>query len=92
MYSVGIRDLKDKLSSYLNYARQGESIIVTDRGKPIAIIHPIDDQAVLPSEITLARLAAEGIIRLSRSEQRENFPLVKVSGPSVSGAVIEDRR
>ena len=93
MYSVGIRDLKNRLSHYLGYTRQGESIIITERGKPFAVIHPIDSrEAVLTIELEVARLAAEGLVRLSRGESVRDIPLVKLSGPSVSGAVIEDRR
>jgi prevent-host-death family protein len=33
---IGVRELKAKLSEYLSYVSAGESIIVTDRGRPIA--------------------------------------------------------
>lgn len=36
MIYVGVRDLKAKLSEYLIIAKQGNEIIVTDHGKPIA--------------------------------------------------------
>jgi prevent-host-death family protein len=38
--TVGIRELKAKLSEYLRRAQEGESISVTDRGKTIACIAP----------------------------------------------------
>ncbi len=34
--AVGIRELKDRLSSYLRLVRQGEEILITDRGEVIA--------------------------------------------------------
>ena len=34
--SVGIRELKAKLSEYVNRAANGEQIVVTDRGRPVA--------------------------------------------------------
>lgn len=37
---VGVRELKAKLSSYLQRAAAGELITVTDRGRPIAVIGP----------------------------------------------------
>jgi prevent-host-death family protein len=37
---VGIRDLKAKLSSYVQRAAGGEVITVTDRGRPVAILGP----------------------------------------------------
>jgi len=36
MIYVGVRDLKAKLSEYLDKAKLGNEIIVTDHGKPIA--------------------------------------------------------
>jgi prevent-host-death family protein len=40
MQTVGIRELKAKLSEYLRRVQEGESISVTDRGKTIACITP----------------------------------------------------
>lgn len=40
MQTVGIRELKAKLSEYLRRVQEGESITVTDRGKIIACIAP----------------------------------------------------
>ncbi|MDQ3988657.1 MAG: type II toxin-antitoxin system prevent-host-death family antitoxin, partial [Actinomycetota bacterium] len=34
---VGVRELRDQLSSYLDRVRHGEQIEVTDRGRPIAM-------------------------------------------------------
>lgn len=38
---VGIRDLKQHLSEYLDRVAEGETIRVTDRGQPKALIMPI---------------------------------------------------
>lgn len=40
---VGVRRLKDHLSEYLAQAREGQIIIVTDHGVPVAKLTPIDD-------------------------------------------------
>ena len=40
MQTVGIRELKAKLSKYLRYARRGEVVLVTDRGRVVAEIRP----------------------------------------------------
>ncbi len=93
MHSVGIRELKNRLSYYLRYCRRGERLLITERGKPVAVIQPLEDLE-LPTtpDIALARLATEGIVRLRQGHLAERIPPVKVSGPSVSSAVIEDRR
>jgi prevent-host-death family protein len=38
---VGVRDLKNRLTSYLKLAKANHEVIVTERGRPIAVIHPI---------------------------------------------------
>lgn len=37
---VAVRELKAKLSAYLQRAAAGERITVTDRGRPIAVLGP----------------------------------------------------
>lgn len=37
---VGIRELKAKLSAYVELAARGETLTVTDRGKPVATLGP----------------------------------------------------
>lgn len=38
---VGVRELKKHLSAYLDRAAQGETIQVTDRGRPKALLGPV---------------------------------------------------
>lgn len=38
---VGVRELKQRLSEYLERASQGEHITVTERGRPKAVIAPL---------------------------------------------------
>src|SRR5258705_6030415 len=40
MKSVGVRDLKNRLSEYLRRVRMGESALVTDRGEVVAELLP----------------------------------------------------
>jgi len=41
MTRAPIAELKAKLSYYLDRVRHGQEIVVTDRGRPIALISPI---------------------------------------------------
>jgi prevent-host-death family protein len=54
---VGVRELKQHLSEYLERASRGETIRVTDRGEPRAIIGPI------PGVLRLEQGIAEKWIR-----------------------------
>ena len=45
MADVGIRELKRRLSEYLDRAERGEMLRVTDRGRPKVVIGPLPDRA-----------------------------------------------
>ncbi len=47
MADVGVRELKQRLSDYLERAERGEVIRVTDRGRPKAILGPLPGRARL---------------------------------------------
>ena len=41
MISVGVKELKAKLSNFIARAREGEEIVITDHGKDVALIMPL---------------------------------------------------
>ncbi len=45
MADVGIRELKQHLSEYLDRAEHGEVLRVTDRGRPKAVLGPVPGRA-----------------------------------------------
>lgn len=49
MTSVGIRELRQRASELLRRVAAGESIEVTDRGRPVALLTPIPDVGPLES-------------------------------------------
>jgi prevent-host-death family protein len=81
---VGIRELKGKLSSYLERAAAGETIVVTDRGRPVARLTAYSTDAVLDRGIE------EGWIEAPR---RTSLPSVERhrSARSVLDVLDEDR-
>jgi prevent-host-death family protein len=40
MHEVGLKVLKNKLSEYVRLAAAGETVVITDRGRPVAEIVP----------------------------------------------------
>jgi prevent-host-death family protein len=44
---VGVRELKQRLSEYLDRVAQGERIRVTHRGRPKAMVVPLEDTAAI---------------------------------------------
>lgn len=94
MQTVGVRELKNRLTHYLGQVKNGENVVVTDRGKPIAILHSlekIEDDAGLDER--LAALAAQGHLTLPKSKGAlPSFTPVQVAGEPVSATLIKDRR
>jgi prevent-host-death family protein len=54
MTRVGVRELRQRASALLRLVEQGETIEVTDRGRPVALLTP------LPKGSALERLQAAG--------------------------------
>ena len=59
--SVGIRDAKMHLSKYLKMVQQGNEVIITDRGRPVGKIIPIQTKA-LPLKERIKRMEDLGLI------------------------------
>ena len=87
---IGVRELKDKLSATLARVQRGEAITVTDRNRPVAVIVPA--RAAEETEKVVRMLVRSGRLAWSGGKPAglENTP--RVHGPSVSDAVVEDRR
>jgi prevent-host-death family protein len=92
MISVGLRELKARLSEYVSRAHDGETIVVTHRNKPIAQLTPLGP--VDPVIEALRTLADQGVIEWSGGKP-EGFPLGEgprlLGGPSVSDVVVQER-
>ena len=46
MHSVGIRELRQRASELLRRVQDGESIEITDRGRPVAVLAPLPPDPV----------------------------------------------
>lgn len=88
-YTIGIRELKNRLSSVLRRVRKGEIAVVTDRRKPIALLIPA---AAKNSDVILDQLVKAGCLSWKGGKPAGCRNPPKVRGPSVSDAVLEDRR
>lgn len=84
MIEVGIRELKQHLSEYLDRAERGETLRVTHRGRPKAVLGPVPGRARI----------AEGI-RDGWITPGTGSPLAPVrrwtSDRSVAEVITEDR-
>ena len=88
MATVGVRELKAQLSRYLRLVKQGERVVVTERGKPVAVM----TTAGVARNERLEAMLRDGTVHWAGGKPRGLRRPVKVRGPSVAEAVIEDRR
>lgn len=88
--TVGVRDLKNNLSSHLAAVREGREIIVTDHGHPIARLTPVGGKS---GAERLADLIAAGEAQAPRRRTRTSPKPVRLPGDAtVSDLVSEQRR
>ena len=81
---IGIRELRDNLTSTIRRVRAGEIIEVTHDGVPVAVLAPLP-------EGRLARLTARADVTAGKPLERplRRFP---VTGPMTASAAIQDDR
>jgi len=65
MHTVGVRELKNKLSEYLRRVRRGERVLVTDRGEVVAELL-VPEQGTSDSSVPpgLRSLSQRGLLTL----------------------------
>ncbi len=84
---VGVRELKASLSAHLRRVSAGESIVVTDRGRPVARLLPPDVPDQLSRLIRSGRLNWSGR-RLAVAPRR---PQLHGRGTTLADIVLRDR-
>ena len=90
MASVGIRELRQRASELLRRVEDGESIQITDRGRPVAVLSPL-------SEDPLDRMRASGDLQDSEGDfadlpQPLSLPPGSESPSSVLARLRRDER
>jgi prevent-host-death family protein len=84
MADVGIRELKQHLSEYLDRAERGEVVRVTHRGRPKAMLGPVPGRARIEDGVR------EGWITAGTGSPLGPVHRAKAS-TRVLGALVEDR-
>lgn len=93
MQRIGTREFKNRLGQYLRQVRKGRSLVITDRGKPVAQVSPVPVPDAGDSELiaVLKSLEAQGKLRLPTKPLRKSRPVAS-RGKLTSRIIIEDRR
>lgn len=94
MKTASISDAKNGLSALIDRVKAGESVLITDRGIPVARLEPLAEYPDPDGRI--ARLERAGVIR--RGTRPPPIELIQEPGPplppgvSVLEALLEERR
>lgn len=86
MQTIGLRELKTHLSEYVSRSRDGERIVITDRGREIAELTPLS-----ASRKAMIALRDAGKVTWSGGKPR-GLRGVAVRGRPVAATVTEERR
>jgi prevent-host-death family protein len=85
-YEVGVRELKNNLSRYVDRVSHGDEVVVTEHGRPVARLLRVDE----PTD-RLHELIVAGLVRPPKTITRRLPKAIKAAGP-VSDLVADQRR
>lgn len=90
--TVNVAELKDRLSKYLRFAKQGEEVVIRDRNLPVAKLVPFSAPDAKDEELMLV---AAGKMRLPRMrlnlKKFWKIPTGSVEGNKAIQAVLKNR-
>jgi prevent-host-death family protein len=89
---LGLREANQHFSKAIKAVRAGKEVVLTDRGRPIAVIKPIKEAH--SQDAALQEMADEGLITLPSRKGPMPTPRwkpVKIKGKALSQTIIEDR-
>lgn len=89
MLQVGLREANMHFSKYLKIVRDGQEIVVTERGTPVAIIKPLIKEETSENKIT--RLEEQGVLRRAIKGNLPPGRPITIAGKSLSETLIEGR-
>jgi len=89
---LGLREANQHFSKAIKAVRAGKEVVLTERGRPIAVIKPIKTEQ--PHEAALKGMADEGLITLPARKGPLPSPRwrpVRIKGKPLSQTIVEDR-
>jgi prevent-host-death family protein len=89
MITVGVKELKNKLSHYLRDVKRGKPVTITKRGQSVAMLIPADDH---PDARSVREMIWKGIGSWRGGKPKGASRLVVIKGKPISQIILEDRR
>jgi len=95
MKIASITETKNQLSALIDKVRHGETILITDRDRPVARLEPVGNDDKVDLKGRLAHLERKGIIRRASGEPSklilEQRPPTTNNEASVLRALLAER-
>ena len=86
--SVNIRELKAHLSKYLRKVKEGKTVLITERGKPIGRIIPEAE----PLEDRLSKMVAAGLAEWSSVQLQPRQPTLTNKNKTLISDLVSEQR
>ncbi|HET9132827.1 MAG TPA: type II toxin-antitoxin system prevent-host-death family antitoxin [Gemmatimonadales bacterium] len=94
MATASVSDAKNQLSALLRLVQGGESVLITDRGVPVARLEPVRLGTGIPPRVV--GLAQHGLVQLPDIEPTAGWleapRATPAPGPSGSDLLLDERR
>ena len=85
MITVGIKERKAKLSSYVARAARGERIVITEHGREVALLVPISDEIQAVKSLVKDKKAKWS------GEKPSGLRGIRIKGEPLSETVLKER-
>jgi prevent-host-death family protein len=87
---MGLREANQRFSQAVKAVKSGQDVVLTERGKPIAVIKPLPREK--DEEAALKRLEAAGLLRpASRRGPAPRWNPRSIAGRPIMDTLREDR-
>ncbi|MCI0416482.1 type II toxin-antitoxin system prevent-host-death family antitoxin [bacterium] len=87
---IGLREANLHFSKYIQHVREGNQVILTERGEPIAVIKPVK-AGKGDMESRLRILEMQGLLRRGMTGPFRPPRAVRISGKALSNIVTDER-
>jgi prevent-host-death family protein len=89
---MGLREANQQFSKAIKAVKAGKEVVLTERGKPIAVIKPVAREEKIDAKIR--RLESEGLLRpaLKRGPMpAPSWKPIRIKGKPISQTISEER-
>jgi prevent-host-death family protein len=89
---MGLREANQQFSKAIKAVKAGKEVVLTERGKPIAVIKPVAREEKIDAKIR--RLEAEGLLRPASKRGPMPAPSwkpIRIKGKPISQTISEER-